>query len=247
MKRRTFLALGLAAALSLPFALSASAEETQYTVGQEVRFSGQTDFDYYYTYTANNKNYKCFSVVGESGRYYVAVYDVHYEYCRKAYANQSIIFNGKYQGNAEDGSPIILFPDMITVLEDGRELVTSMADCIWIANRGSAEDPNFLAFYYAYDIGTITVALDNSYIMIDSNPLNAESGSIWNLITPDYKSAAFKEIQKLNSFLELPDWLYEEMMNTRAVDGRQKEVFDYVTVTWTYHPNQGLEVMYRKN
>lgn len=247
MKRREFLVLGLTAILSLPFALSASAAETPYTVGQEVRFSGQTDFDYYYTYSSDNQNYKCFSVVGEDGRYYVAVHNAHYEYCRNAYANQSVIFSGKYQGTAEDGSPIILFPDRITVLEDGREIVTSMADCIWIANRGSAENPNFQAFYYAYDVGTITVALDDSYITIDSNPLNAEKGSLTSFLTPDYQPYAFEQIIKLNSFLELPDWLYEEMMNTRAVDGRQKEVFDNVTVTWTYHPNQGLEVMYRKN
>lgn len=247
MKRRTFLALGLTALLSIPFATTAFAEEPQYTVGQEVRFSGQTDFDYYYTYTVDNKNYKCFSVVENGKRYYAAVYETLYEYCRNAFGNQSVTLSGKYQRTAEDGSPIISFPTRITTDDEGKEVVTSLADCIWNANCGSAENPNFLAFYYAYNTGTITAALDNSYITIDSNPLNVEQGSIVSLLTSDYQSRALNEIKTLNAFLGLPDWLYKEMMQTRAIDGRQKEIFDNVTVTWTYHPDKGLEVMYRKN
>ena len=37
------------------------------------------------------------------------------------------------------------------------------------------------------------------------------------------------------------------MMGTRALDGRQKEVFDYVTVIWSYHPDSGINILYRKN
>lgn len=247
MKRRTFLALGLVTALSIPFSMTAFAEEPQYKAGQEVTFSGQTDFNYYYTYTADNMSYKCFSVVENGKRYYAAVYDSLYDYCKNAFVNQTVTLRGKYQKTAGDGSPVISFPQKITVTEEGKEIVTSLPDCIWYANCGSPENPNFLAFYYAYDIGTITAALDNSYIIIDSNPLNVKKGSLWNYSLPDYQNVAFNEILQLNTFLELPDWLYQEMMNTRAVDGRQKEVFDNVTVTWTYHPNQGLEVMYRKN
>lgn len=54
-------------------------------------------------------------------------------------------------------------------------------------------------------------------------------------------------IQSINSALGLPTWLYGEMCETRAIDGKQKEMFDNVTVSWSYHPKQGLEVMYRKN
>ena len=52
-------------------------------------------------------------------------------------------------------------------------------------------------------------------------------------------------IEKLNKALGLPDWLYEEMLRTRALDGRQKEDFDNIAVTWSYHPDQGMEVIYR--
>ena len=63
MKRRTFLALGLTAALSIPFAMTAFADGSQYKAGQTVEFSGHTDFGYYYTYTAGSSkkvNFKCF-------------------------------------------------------------------------------------------------------------------------------------------------------------------------------------------
>lgn len=54
-------------------------------------------------------------------------------------------------------------------------------------------------------------------------------------------------VREANESLGLPDWLYEEIVSTRAIDGRQKETFDKVTVTWSYHPDHGLEVIYRKN
>lgn len=76
MERRTFLALGLTTALSIPFAMTAFADGIQYKAGQTVEFSGQTDFDYFYTYTAEDysvypfpeTDYKCFSVIDESGK-----------------------------------------------------------------------------------------------------------------------------------------------------------------------------------
>lgn len=101
MKRRTFLALGLTAALSIPFAMTAFADGNQYKVGQTVEFSGRTDFDYFYTYTAEDysvypfpeTDYKCFSVIDESGkRFYAAVKSVQYEHARTAFAKSNFHF-----------------------------------------------------------------------------------------------------------------------------------------------------------
>ena len=87
----------------------------------------------------------------------------------------------------------------------------------------------------------ITVADDSSYLMIDTNPYNQKGGDS-RLI-----EAGLDHIETLNKALGLPNWLYEEMLKTRALDGRQKESFDNVTVTWSYHPDQGMEVIYRSN
>ena len=75
--------------------------------------------------------------------------------------------------------------------------------------------------------------------MIDTNPSNISGGSL-------SQDSALNEIQKFNKFFGLPDWIYQEMLKTRAIDGRQLEEFDKVTVSWSYHPDYGLEVIHRK-
>ena len=98
----------------------------------------------------------------------------------------------------------------------------------------------FQAFYSSYADAIVTIAEDSSYLELDTNPLNREREY-------DYVDIGLGRIQKVNKALGLPDWLYEEMVNTRALDGRQKENFDKVSVTWSYHPDHGLEVIYRNN
>ena len=102
-------------------------------------------------------------------------------------------------------------------------------------------NPNFRLFYDLYDDGTVSVAEDGSYMTIDNNPLNLKGGSII------FAETGLNDVKRTHKALGLPDWLYEEMMSTRAIDGRQKESFDNVTVSWTYHPDKGLEVLYRSN
>nr|DAV47055.1 MAG TPA: hypothetical protein [Caudoviricetes sp.] len=244
VKRRAFLALGLTAALSIPFAMTAFADESQYKAGQTVEFSGQTDFDYYYTYTNDQTNYKCFSVIENGQRWYAAVTESWYEYCKNAFANQPVAFNGKFQNVAGDGAPVVLIEKRIQTNEKGEKTTTDLRDCIWAANCGTSTSPNFKLFDELYSAGTTTIADDSSYIKIDSNPLNAKSGSFFEYM---YRDPATRNIKLMNELLVLPDWVYEEMMATKAIDGRQKETFDNVTVTWSYSPNQGLEVVYRLN
>lgn len=88
---------------------------------------------------------------------------------------------------------------------------------------------------------TVSVASDGSYLTIDTNPYDLKGGSII------FNDMGLSNVKMTNKALGIPDWLYEEMCDTRALDGKQKETFDKVTVTWTYHPNHGLEVIYRKN
>lgn len=40
--------------------------------------------------------------------------------------------------------------------------------------------------------------------------------------------------------------LNEKMETTRAMDGKQDETAGNIQVTWSYHPDKGLEVMYEK-
>ena len=80
-----------------------------------------------------------------------------------------------------------------------------------------------------------TVGYDGSYLSIDTNPLDKD----------DYTSyAAYLSIELVNLKLGLPSSLSEKMSHTSALDGRQTETYEDVTVSWKYHPDRGLEVTY---
>lgn len=83
--------------------------------------------------------------------------------------------------------------------------------------------------------GTVSVSDDGLSMTVDTDPLN---------ISKYNSSEAFTFIQDVNAELGLPDSLYEKMLATRALDGRQTSDYDNVTVSWSYHPDNGLEVIY---
>lgn len=82
-----------------------------------------------------------------------------------------------------------------------------------------------------------TVSRDGSYLTIDTNPADVDDF---------YDGDALTVIRKINSALGLPDSLIEKMMSTRAMDGRQSASYGNIAITWTYHPNEGLEIMYER-
>lgn len=211
----------------------------QYTKDQELIISGKTDFNYFYTYK-DGLSYKCFSLTKDGKRFYASVHEDLYNYYKNAFQNHSLTLKGKYQFTAGDGSPVI---KVSTLVEGTKE--TNLSNYLWTLNKGSSQNPNFKAYADLKGDGMIlSAAKDGQSITIDSNPWGAAKGS------PAYKidsALALLLIKELNSELGLPDWLYTEMVNTRAVDGRQKEVFDYITVTWSYHPDSGINILYRKN
>lgn len=87
---------------------------------------------------------------------------------------------------------------------------------------------------YAWEIGE-----DGSYLMADTNVYDIEDYSnlaIWN------------SIKDMNRQLGLPYSLDKDMELTTWSMGRQNKVFEAsgVEVTWTYHPDKGLEVTYKR-
>ena len=46
--------------------------------------------------------------------------------------------------------------------------------------------------------------------------------------------------------LGFSDSLYQDMLNTSAIMGRQSEENEKYRVKWSYHPDDGLEVTYEK-
>lgn len=94
---------------------------------------------------------------------------------------------------------------------------------------------DFNDFRDRLDSSYCEISDDGTYMTIDTNPDDEE----------DYFSAeAYADIEYVNEELEFPDSVMKKMDETRALDGRLEEEYNGIKVSWTYHPDDGLEVMY---
>lgn len=66
------------------------------------------------------------------------------------------------------------------------------------------------------------------------------------LLLPDVQKNALDAIKYANEELGFNGSVYSQMMNTTALMGRQSAENDKYRVSWTYHPDDGLEVTYEK-
>lgn len=81
----------------------------------------------------------------------------------------------------------------------------------------------------------VTIGADDSYCEIDTNPLDVD----------DYfSSIILSYIEQMNKKLELPDYLYNDMIHTSYSQGKQEETFKKIKVKYYYHPDKGLNVSY---
>lgn len=55
---------------------------------------------------------------------------------------------------------------------------------------------------------------------------------------------AYNAIKKINEALGFPESVLYKMNQTRSLDGIQTYSNSELEVSWTYHPNRGLEVNY---
>ena len=116
-------------------------------------------------------------------------------------------------------------------------LIVIVCLCVCILASCSGVDFNKLneeceaAGVYSY------VGEDGSYLLVDTNPLDMD----------DYYDAdAWEMVKTINKELGFSESLEQKMGQTRALDGIQTEEQGNVSVSWSYHPNKGLEVIYEK-
>ncbi len=138
--------------------------------------------------------------------------------------------------------------DIATVSSKGRITAKGEGTCKVTATAGKKTDtvtvvvksgPDFKSVYNIYcDPDWAYVAFDGSYLTVDTNPNDWDDYS-------DYE--VYSALFSIHEALGLPESLIEKMGQTRALDGRQSSTYDNITVSWTYHPDQGLEVMYEAN
>ena len=83
-----------------------------------------------------------------------------------------------------------------------------------------------------------TLAYDKMSLVIDTDPNDGYF---------KYESNATAAVMAVNVYLELPSSISEKMSSTRALDGMQSQNCGTFTVSWTYHPDNGLRVIYEVN
>ena len=95
---------------------------------------------------------------------------------------------------------------------------------------------SFLVTYADYaNKSWCDIGYDGTWIKIDTNPYDRDDS---------FDSDAYAAIQKIGRDLGFPSSLFQKMGETRALDGRQTETHGSYEVSWSYHPDHGLEVLY---
>lgn len=94
----------------------------------------------------------------------------------------------------------------------------------------------------------IKVSSGDNYFTIDTYPDEFETmdEALADLILPRTQEIALEAIQYANEELGFNGSLYSQMLKTTALMGRQREENDKYKVSWTYQPDEGLEVTYEK-
>lgn len=81
-----------------------------------------------------------------------------------------------------------------------------------------------------------TIASDGTWMQLDTNPFNEEDG---------FELLAWSKIKSVLNDLNFPSSVAEEMNQTRSLDGRQSASTDKYEVSWSYHPDNGLEALFK--
>ena len=130
---------------------------------------------------------------------------------------------------------------LITGVGEGTCTITASADgkfavCVITVKKKA---PDLSALYNALsDKYGWTLGSDGSYLSADTNVHNLD----------DYSSTTIMyEIKDMNEDLGLPDSLWNDMLQTTWSMGKQQETYERIgiKVSWTYHPDKGLEVTYK--
>lgn len=89
-------------------------------------------------------------------------------------------------------------------------------------------------------------ATGKNYFSLDTDPDENMDETTRALLLPYTQEKTLKAIRYANRELDFPGSVYSDMLKTTALMGRQSEENSKYKVSWTYHPDHGLEVTYTK-
>lgn len=89
------------------------------------------------------------------------------------------------------------------------------------------------------------VGEDGSYISLDSNPEDIDDNS-YRHYSNTYGSEVINVTQTLLKIFGFHDYVYKNIVSTTYADGKQEETSENIIVTWKFHPDKGIEIMFKK-
>ena len=88
---------------------------------------------------------------------------------------------------------------------------------------------------------------DYYYVFKNSFEISPDSSSpTMSYKGSKYDSSSVNSVDYMNQELGFSYALFKKMKMTRAIDGTQTDENEHFKVTWTYHPKNGLNVIYEK-
>lgn len=100
----------------------------------------------------------------------------------------------------------------------------------------SNQKMNLQDIYKQEDSTYCSISDDGNSITVDTDPNDIGDNE-----------EGWPTVKSVDDLLDLPDSLETKFSNTRAIDGNQTETYGRVTVSWTYDPDSGLNVVYELN
>lgn len=61
-------------------------------------------------------------------------------------------------------------------------------------------------------------------------------------VADEYPEASWKDLECVFNLIDLPAYIESHIGQTRALDGRQEAEFDNYQLSWSYHPDNGLNL-----
>lgn len=75
---------------------------------------------------------------------------------------------------------------------------------------------------------------------------NGTTISVDTMGEEDYSGATYGDLVCIIGAVGTPTYVNDGIMSVRAMDGRQTQEFDGIVVSYSYHPNSGMDIVFHK-
>jgi hypothetical protein len=75
---------------------------------------------------------------------------------------------------------------------------------------------------------------------------NGTTISVDTMGQEEYSGASYESLVCVINAVGTPSYVNDNIMNVRAIDGRQSDEFNGIVVSYSYHPDNGMDIVFHK-